>query len=403
MSRLYEGIRVDHKDNIIFNWDYDDSKKDCLYLDGFRANYFNEDGIRYVYAYQYSPNASERDKKIIRTYLKSKQGFKDKNVRDLVDNGVLKLDSVNRINSFDALLTIKSSKPFSLTNLIHIYLTEYSITPYIDFELVKKSYDGITIDYNKIQQALKKLRWDKIRIENFIDELKEDFDYYKQRGFLFEMKRILPRQIREAFSNFLQFRTEENRQIYEKLQNANVLIYNDFLISGSTVKEVIGYLKAINPNCNIVLYGFSMGGATVCMAAGENLPSNVSGIIEDSGYTSVSDIKLHIDSSSAVSTDFKNMFNNSLKLMQEQYSNYNELINVSFIDQVSKCKIPILFLHGSEDTLVPAQHAQNLYNAATSASIRNIYISQGCGHVEGISEDAAYAQGIVDVLNTLKK
>ena len=254
MSRLYEGIRVDHKDNVIFNWDYDDSKKDCLYLDGFRANYFNEDGIRYVYAYQYSPNASERDKKIIRTYLKSKQGFKDENVRDLVDNGVLKLDSVNRINSFDALLTIKSSKPFSLTNLMHIYLTEYSITPYIDFELVKKSYDGITIDYNKIQQALKKLRWDKIRIENFIDELKEDFDYYKQRGFLFEMKRILPRQIREAFSNFLQFRTEEDRQIYEKLQNANVLIYDDFLTSGSTVKEVIGYLKAINPNNTLTVF-----------------------------------------------------------------------------------------------------------------------------------------------------
>ena len=254
MSRLYEGIRVDHKDTVIFNLDYDDSKKDCLYLDGFSANYFNEDGIRYIYAYQYSPNASERDKKIIRTYLKSKQGFIDDNVRDLIDNGVLKLDSIHRIKDFDVLLTIKSSKPFSLTNLIHTYLTDYNLTPFTDFELVKKAYDGISVNYNKIREELRKLRWNQQSVDDFIEELNDKFDYYKRKGFLFEMKRILPRQIREAFSNFLQFKTMENKQIYEKLQDVNVLIYDDFLTSGSTVKEVIRYLKAINPGNTLTVF-----------------------------------------------------------------------------------------------------------------------------------------------------
>ena len=40
----------------------------------------------------------------------------------------------------------------------------------------------------------------------------------------------------------------------------------------------------------IVLHGISMGGATVMMLAGEELPPNVKCIIEDCGYTSVWDV-----------------------------------------------------------------------------------------------------------------
>ena len=46
-----------------------------------------------------------------------------------------------------------------------------------------------------------------------------------------------------------------------------------------------------NPDCEIVLYGQSMGAAAVMMASGEDsLPENVKVIIEDSGYTSIHDI-----------------------------------------------------------------------------------------------------------------
>ena len=45
-----------------------------------------------------------------------------------------------------------------------------------------------------------------------------------------------------------------------------------------------------NNNANIVLHGSSMGAATVLMASGDELSSNVKAIIEDSGYTSVWDI-----------------------------------------------------------------------------------------------------------------
>lgn len=46
----------------------------------------------------------------------------------------------------------------------------------------------------------------------------------------------------------------------------------------------------------IILYGVSMGGATVMNVAGEKIPKQVKAIIEDCGYTSVWDVfKTHIN------------------------------------------------------------------------------------------------------------
>lgn len=252
--KLYEGIRVDNNDNLIFNWNYDDKNKDCLYLDGLEAKQFNDQGIRYIYAYNYSDNASQRDKKIIRQYLKSKQGFQDDHVRDLVDNGILKLSAVKHLSSFGAIINIKSSKPHSLTNLMHSYLTEYGANKYVDFELVKQTYDKVTIDYILMEEELNKLHWDSIRIEDFINDFKDTFEIWKQKGFLFEMKKLVPSKIRSAFTNFLKFETEEQKRLYEQLQDVDVLIYDDFLTSGSTVKEVIRYLKGINPNNTLTIF-----------------------------------------------------------------------------------------------------------------------------------------------------
>lgn len=44
-----------------------------------------------------------------------------------------------------------------------------------------------------------------------------------------------------------------------------------------------------DPEAQIVLYGISMGAATVMMTSGENLPDNVKAVIEDCGYSSVFD------------------------------------------------------------------------------------------------------------------
>ena len=55
------------------------------------------------------------------------------------------------------------------------------------------------------------------------------------------------------------------------------------------VKLWIDYVLDIDPEAEIVLHRVSMGGATVMMTAGEDLPDNVKAVIDDCGYTSVWD------------------------------------------------------------------------------------------------------------------
>ena len=53
-------------------------------------------------------------------------------------------------------------------------------------------------------------------------------------------------------------------------------------------------IKHFGPDVKIILTGISMGAATVLMAAGKGLPSNVQGILADCGYNSPKDAILHV-------------------------------------------------------------------------------------------------------------
>lgn len=49
-------------------------------------------------------------------------------------------------------------------------------------------------------------------------------------------------------------------------------------------------IERFGNNSEIFLHGISMGGATVLMASGLNLPNNVKAIISDCAYTSAYDV-----------------------------------------------------------------------------------------------------------------
>ena len=71
----------------------------------------------------------------------------------------------------------------------------------------------------------------------------DKFETLKASGKLFQMKRFVPKVIRDSFSDYLQFETDEDRILYQTLRGdensgCNVLVYNDFYISGSTVREI---------------------------------------------------------------------------------------------------------------------------------------------------------------------
>lgn len=250
--KIYEGVRVDNKGNVVFNWKYDDRSTDCLLLDGLEANEFNENGVKYVYGYNYTTKATREEKKIIRTFLKNVENFEE--VDDFVDNGVLKLNAIADIRMFDAFVYVKPRKPLSLMSRISEHLLDYSTPFSTSFELVKKCYNEVTFDRNKLIQELSCLGWKEVDIEDTVNSVEYRFKKLKQSGSLFEMKKFIPRQVRVAFTDFMKFSTEEQKELFLTLQGANILVYDDFLTSGSTVKEIVRYLTSINSDNNITIF-----------------------------------------------------------------------------------------------------------------------------------------------------
>ena len=110
----------------------------------------------------------------------------------------------------------------------------------------------------------------------------------------------------------------------------------------------IEYIRGLDEDAKIVLHGISMGGATVMLASGEN-PENVVAAIEDSGYSSVYDEFEFLLESHHIPS----------KLLLKMTDLWCRIrLGLSFsairpVDAVKKTTIPMLFIHGSEDTFVP--------------------------------------------------
>ena len=139
----------------------------------------------------------------------------------------------------------------------------------------------------------------------------------------------------------------------------------------------IDYLIATYGDIKIILYGISMGAATIMMASGENLPSNVRMAIEDCGYTSAWEEFKHELKYLFHMPAFPALYNaNLITKIRAGYS----LKKASSIKQIKKSKIPILFIHGDKDNFVPFYMLDKLYNAAHCKKEK--LVIKGAAHAE---------------------
>lgn len=130
------------------------------------------------------------------------------------------------------------------------------------------------------------------------------------------------------------------------------------------IKWIKLLIKKLGPDTQIVLHGESMGGATVMMMSGENLPANVKCIIEDCGYTSIKD---------EFDYQIKQMFKiPSFPLVDFASIESKIRLGFSFSDasalkEVQKSKTPMFFIHGADDDFVPTKMVYQVYDAAKCA------------------------------------
>ena len=140
-------------------------------------------------------------------------------------------------------------------------------------------------------------------------------------------------------------------------------------------------VERFGPQVEIRLHGVSMGGATVLAASGEaELPQQVKGIVADCGYTSAWNI---------LSYELKEVAHLPVKpflpwceVLCRHLAGY-DFHSHTPIEQVRHAKVPILFVHGGKDQMVPAFMVQELYDAC--AAPKKMLLVKEAGHGESIA------------------
>lgn len=124
----------------------------------------------------------------------------------------------------------------------------------------------------------------------------------------------------------------------------------------------------------IILTGISMGASTVLMAAGEELPQQVIGVLADCGFTSAKEIMKKVIKQMKLPATLLYPF---VKLAARVIGRY-DLEETSAIEAVKRCRIPVIFFHGEADDFVPCEMSRRLYEACESE--KRLVTVPGAGH-----------------------
>ncbi len=125
----------------------------------------------------------------------------------------------------------------------------------------------------------------------------------------------------------------------------------------------------------IYLAGISMGAATVLMASDLEMPENLCGIMADCGFTSPKAIWEHVAKNNLhISYCVRGMIADALcrKKIRMGSGEY------SAADALRRTKIPVLFIHGTDDRFVPVEMTYENYKAC--ASPKRLLVVPGADH-----------------------
>lgn len=113
-------------------------------------------------------------------------------------------------------------------------------------------------------------------------------------------------------------------------------------------------LERFGPEVKILLYGVSMGGATVIMSTELDLPNNVKGIVADCPYSAPLDVILSVGKQQGYPVKLIKPF---VILGAKVYGGF-DVQETSGAKAIKHTKVPVMIIHGEDDTFVPPEMSQ---------------------------------------------
>lgn len=156
------------------------------------------------------------------------------------------------------------------------------------------------------------------------------------------------------------------------------------------VTEILG------EGTQIILFGISMGGATVMMASALEMPA-VKGIISDCGFSSPREMLRTVLDSQGAPTDKVYPL---LRLSGRIFAGFDP-DKVSAIDELRKSTLPITIIHSDGDKFVPCEMAKRCFEASGSAN-KQLIIIKDAGHALSYFFDKEkYLSAVDDMLSSV--
>lgn len=143
------------------------------------------------------------------------------------------------------------------------------------------------------------------------------------------------------------------------------------------VQDWCEWAKNTFPNCEINIFGVSMGGASVVMASGLDLPANVKHIIADCPFSSA--IKI-IRKVCDVDMKLPSRLLYPFLIGGAHIFGHFNLKDTSSIGEsaVKKSKVPLLIIHGDNDLFVPCEMSKAIVDS--NPNLVNRIVFPGAGH-----------------------
>lgn len=155
-------------------------------------------------------------------------------------------------------------------------------------------------------------------------------------------------------------------------------------------------VQRFGSNTQIVLYGLSMGAATVLMASGLELPDSVKGIVADCPYDSPKDIICKVAKEMGFPPFIACPFITLGALLFGRF----HLNAMTASKAVRRAKVPILLIHGESDGFVPCDMSRGIQDARPELVTRVTF--PGADHgISYLVDTPKYKKVVTEFLNSV--
>lgn len=136
----------------------------------------------------------------------------------------------------------------------------------------------------------------------------------------------------------------------------------------------VDYIAEKDKKSRIALFGVSMGANAVTLAASEEMPENVRFVIADSCYISMDAlIKEYVKTQ----TGFSSLVTKTLVSVFSKNKMGVPFKDADTIAKVREIELPILFINGENDTVVPPLISKKLYENCEAEGVEEVIIENG--------------------------